>query len=131
MFCRTEGSYVFYCLCSVELIVHMFLHIILHQYIVDNFCTCLLSSRNCFLAYFTHKFRSTIGKSKQIHPGDRVLVGLSGGTSSTALLHLIHEGLQENSHKKLRFNPAFLYIDGISLFYCFYTCMCTCNQKFC
>lgn len=67
--------------------------------------------RNCFLAYFTHKFRSTIGKSKQIHPGDRVLVGLSGGTSSTALLHLIHEGLQENSHKKLRFNPAFLYID--------------------
>ncbi|KAK8380728.1 hypothetical protein O3P69_007982 [Scylla paramamosain] len=33
--------------------------------------------RNCFLVYFTHKFRSTIGKSKQIHPGDRILVGLS------------------------------------------------------
>lgn len=67
--------------------------------------------RNCFLVYFTHKFRSTIGKSKQIHPGDRILVGLSGGASSTALLHLIREGLQENSHKKLRFDPVFLYVD--------------------
>lgn len=101
----------------------MYVHIILQHYIVDNNCTCLLSSRNCFLAYFTHKFRSTIGKSKQIHPGDRVLVGLSGGASSTALLHLIHEGLQENSHKKLRFNPAFLYIDGISLCCCFNVCI--------
>ncbi|MPC17619.1 Cytoplasmic tRNA 2-thiolation protein 2-A [Portunus trituberculatus] len=67
--------------------------------------------RDCFLAYFTHKFRSTIGKSKQIHPGDRILVGLSGGASSTALLHLIREGLQESSHKKLRFDPVFLYVD--------------------
>ena len=72
-----------------------------------------MPSRDCFLAYFIHKFRSTIGKSKQIHPGDRILVGLSGGTSSTALLHLIKEGLQETSHKKLRFDPVFLYVDGL------------------
>nr|XP_045625547.1 cytoplasmic tRNA 2-thiolation protein 2-A-like [Procambarus clarkii]XP_045625548.1 cytoplasmic tRNA 2-thiolation protein 2-A-like [Procambarus clarkii]XP_045625549.1 cytoplasmic tRNA 2-thiolation protein 2-A-like [Procambarus clarkii]XP_045625550.1 cytoplasmic tRNA 2-thiolation protein 2-A-like [Procambarus clarkii]XP_045625551.1 cytoplasmic tRNA 2-thiolation protein 2-A-like [Procambarus clarkii]XP_045625552.1 cytoplasmic tRNA 2-thiolation protein 2-A-like [Procambarus clarkii] len=67
--------------------------------------------RQCFLLYFVHKFRSTIGKSKQIHPGDRVLVAISGGPSSVALLHLIREGLNENSHKKLRFEPAFLYVD--------------------
>lgn len=67
--------------------------------------------RLCFLSYFVHKFRSTIGKSKQIHAGDRVLVATSGGASSTALLHMIREGLNENSHKKLRFDPAFLYID--------------------
>lgn len=95
------------------------LQVDLNQYIIDNFSTCVMASRNCFLAYFTHKFRSTIGKSKQIHPGDCVLVGLSGGASSTALLHLISEGLQENSHKKLRFNPVFLFIDGTFMFYCF------------
>ncbi|KAG7168336.1 Cytoplasmic tRNA 2-thiolation protein 2-A-like [Homarus americanus] len=65
----------------------------------------------CFLSYFVHKFRSTIGKSKQIQPGDRVLVATSGGPSSAALLHLIREGLNENSHKKLRFEPVFLYVD--------------------
>lgn len=67
--------------------------------------------RLCFLLYFVHKFRSTIGKSKQIHAGDRVLVATSGGASSTALLHLLREGLNENSHKRLRFEPTFLYVD--------------------
>ena len=68
--------------------------------------------RDCFLSYFVHKFRSTIGKSKQIRPGDRVLIAISGGLSSSALLHLIRDGLDESSHKKLRFEPTFIYIDG-------------------
>lgn len=63
-----------------------------------------------------HKFRSTIGKSKQIHAGDHVLVATSGGVSSAALLHLLHEGLNENSHKRLRFEPAFLYVDGMFVY---------------
>ncbi|KAK7084126.1 Cytoplasmic tRNA 2-thiolation protein 2 [Halocaridina rubra] len=65
----------------------------------------------CFLSYFVHKFRSTIGKSKQIRPGDHVLIATSGGPSSMAMLHLVRDGLNETSHKKLRFQPAFLYID--------------------
>lgn len=44
---------------------------------------------------------------------------LSGGASSTALLHLIKEGLQENSHKKLRFDPVFLYVDGMFVLFIF------------
>lgn len=71
-------------------------------------------SRDCFLAYFVHKFRSTIGKSKQIRHGDKVLVATSGGASSAAMLHLIRQGLNETSHKQLRFEPAFLYVDGTS-----------------
>ncbi|XP_064116959.1 cytoplasmic tRNA 2-thiolation protein 2-like isoform X2 [Macrobrachium nipponense] len=73
--------------------------------IKDAYC------RECFLSYFVHKFRSTIGKSKQIRPGDRILIATSGGTSSSALLHLVREGLDESSHKKLRFEPACIYID--------------------
>ncbi|XP_042866004.1 cytoplasmic tRNA 2-thiolation protein 2-like [Penaeus japonicus] len=67
--------------------------------------------RECFLAYFVHKFRSTIGKSKQIRHGDKVLVATSGGPSSVAMVHLIRQGLNETSHKQLRFVPAFLYVD--------------------
>lgn len=72
---------------------------------VNAFC------KDCFLVYVTHKFRATIGKSKLIRDGDKVLVAYSGGPSSSCLLNLIKEGLGQNAHKKLRFNPALLFID--------------------
>ncbi|XP_076053762.1 cytosolic thiouridylase subunit 2 isoform X2 [Oratosquilla oratoria] len=78
-------------------------HIVLRE--KDVYC------RDCFNIYFIHKFRSTIGKSKQILHGDHVLVATSGGMSSAAMAHLIRTGLDENSHKKLRFNPTFLHVD--------------------
>ena len=59
-----------------------------------------------------HKFRSTIGKSKQIKAGDEVLVAVSGGISSSSVVHLIYEGISDLSVKKLRFIPTFLHIDG-------------------
>lgn len=71
----------------------------------DAFC------RACFMVYVTHKFRAAIGKSKLIRDGEQVLVGYSGGQSSSCLLHLIQEGLSERAHKKLRFQPALLFID--------------------
>ncbi|XP_013408735.1 cytoplasmic tRNA 2-thiolation protein 2-A [Lingula anatina] len=71
----------------------------------DAFC------RGCFLTYCTHKFRSAFGKSKLIRDGEKVLVAFSGGQSSTALLHLIQEGLSERAQKKLRFIPSFVFID--------------------
>lgn len=77
------------------------------------------------MAYFVHKFRSTIGKSKQIRHGDKVLVATSGGASSAAMLHLIRQGLNETSHKQLRFEPAFLYVDGTGEYFMLYT-----NAKF-
>lgn len=71
----------------------------------DAFC------RACFQVYVTHKFRATIGKTKLVRDGELVLVAFSGGPSSSALLHLIQEGLSQRAHKKLRFKPGIVYID--------------------
>ena len=65
----------------------------------------------CFLAYFTHKFRATIGKARAIRVGERVLLGFSGGPSSRAMLHLVCEGLSSAAPKKLRFEPGIAFID--------------------
>ncbi|ESP02605.1 hypothetical protein LOTGIDRAFT_237923 [Lottia gigantea] len=71
----------------------------------DPFC------QECFTVYVVHKFRSAIGKSKIVRDGDQVLLMYSGGQASTALLHLVIEGLSERAHKKLRFKPVILHID--------------------
>lgn len=68
--------------------------------------------KDCFLQAATHKFRAALGKSKFIRPGDKVLVALSGGLCSSALLHLIQNGLSQDSHKRLRFEPILLHVDG-------------------
>lgn len=66
---------------------------------------------NCFNASVNHKFRATLGKSKMIKSGQKVLVACSGGLASTALLHLVKNGINENQHKRLRICPVALYID--------------------
>ncbi|RXG60736.1 Cytoplasmic tRNA 2-thiolation protein 2 [Armadillidium vulgare] len=71
----------------------------------------VLTERQCFTVYFVHKFRSTIGKSREIKHGDKVLVAFSGGISSTCLLHLIRQGLDEPATKKLQFHPHVLFIN--------------------
>lgn len=67
--------------------------------------------KSCFLAYFTHKFRATIGKSRAIKAGEKVLLAFSGGPSSSAMLHLVCEGLSDTAVKKLRFEPGLAFID--------------------
>ena len=67
--------------------------------------------RSCFLAYFTHKFRATIGKARAIRAGEKVLLAFSGGLSSSAMLHLVSEGLSPRSPRKLRFDPGIVFID--------------------
>ncbi|CAI9737464.1 tRNA 2-thiolation 2-A-like [Octopus vulgaris] len=71
----------------------------------DPFC------RDCFLTHVTHKFRSNIGKSKLIRDRDCILLAYSGGPSSSALLHLVKDGLELSKFKKLRFIPEIVYID--------------------
>lgn len=75
----------------------------------DAFC------RDCFMVYVTHKFRATIGKSKLVRDGEKVLVAFSGGPASSCLLHLITEGLSQRAHKKLRFLPGLIFIDESSV----------------
>jgi len=65
----------------------------------------------CFINYFTHKFRATLGKSKAIRQGEKVLIAFSGGTSSCSMLQLIKEGLSQSAHKKLRFRPEVAFIN--------------------
>lgn len=67
--------------------------------------------KSCFLVYFTHKFRATIGKSRAIKAGEKVLLAFSGGPSSSAMLHLVCEGLSDTALKKLRFEPGIAFID--------------------
>lgn len=70
--------------------------------------------KTCFIANCTHKFRSTLGKSKLLKPGEKVLVGFSGGPSSAAMLQLLRDGFSEDAHKKLLFEPSLVYVDDSS-----------------
>lgn len=52
---------------------------------ISNIAYCKLH----FIEYFEHKVRKTIRKYGMVQPGDHVLVGVSGGKDSMALLHLL------------------------------------------
>ncbi|XP_071337747.1 cytoplasmic tRNA 2-thiolation protein 2 [Trachinotus anak] len=71
----------------------------------DTYC------RGCFKEYFIHKFRAMLGKNRIIFPGEKVLLAVSGGPSSSSMLSQVQEGLSQNAHKKLRFLPGIVYID--------------------
>ncbi|CAF1175407.1 unnamed protein product [Rotaria magnacalcarata] len=72
--------------------------------------------RKCFEEFFIHKFRSTISKSNIFERGERVLLAYSGGPSSTALLHLIVDGLSVNARRRLQFQAQVAFIDESSLY---------------
>ncbi|XP_010224849.1 PREDICTED: cytoplasmic tRNA 2-thiolation protein 2 [Tinamus guttatus] len=71
----------------------------------DPFC------RSCFREYFVHKFRAMLGKNRVIFPGEKVLLALSGGPASSAMLRQVQEGLRRETAKKLRFIPGVIYVD--------------------
>ncbi|XP_041376774.1 cytoplasmic tRNA 2-thiolation protein 2-A-like [Gigantopelta aegis] len=73
----------------------------------DAFC------RDCFMVYVVHKFRASIGKSHLIRDHEKVLLAFSGGPSSSALLHLVLEGLSIRAHKRLRFIPSIVHVDEL------------------
>lgn len=71
----------------------------------DGFC------RACFREYFVHKFRAMLGKNRVIFPGEKVLLALSGGPASSAMLRQVQEGLSRETAKRLRFVPGLIHID--------------------
>ncbi|XP_053934639.1 cytoplasmic tRNA 2-thiolation protein 2 [Cuculus canorus] len=71
----------------------------------DAFC------RGCFHEYFVHKFRAMLGKNRVIFPGEKVLLALSGGPASSAMLRQVQEGLSRETAKRLRFVPGLIYVD--------------------
>ena len=74
------------------------------------------SSSKCFEEFFIHKFRSTISKSNVFGRGEHVLIAYSGGPSSTALLHLIVDGLSMHARRRFQFQPHVAFIDGDYIF---------------
>ncbi|RNA35941.1 cytoplasmic tRNA 2-thiolation 2, partial [Brachionus plicatilis] len=67
--------------------------------------------KSCFIEYFTHKFRATIGKSKIFEKDELVLLPYSASGSSVAMLHLIKQGMSEEAKKKFTFKIVCLYIE--------------------
>nr|CAH7720940.1 unnamed protein product [Callosobruchus chinensis] len=67
--------------------------------------------KGCFLEGATHKFKSTLGKSKLIRPRDRVLILYEDNENSIALLHMVRNGLDLNTPKKLNFIPVIVFIE--------------------
>ncbi|XP_015495712.1 cytoplasmic tRNA 2-thiolation protein 2 [Parus major] len=71
----------------------------------DPFC------RGCFREYFVHKFRAMLGKNRVIFPGEKVLLAVSGGPASCAMVRQVQEGLSREAAKRLRFVPGLVYIE--------------------
>ncbi|XP_049642256.1 cytoplasmic tRNA 2-thiolation protein 2 [Suncus etruscus] len=71
----------------------------------DAFC------RDCFRAFYTHKFRAVLGKNRLIFPKEKVLLAWSGGASSSSMVWQVLEGLSRDSAKRLRFVPGVVYVD--------------------
>ncbi|NWV34256.1 CTU2 protein, partial [Grantiella picta] len=72
----------------------------------DPFC------RGCFREYFVHKFRAMLGKNRVIFPGEKVLLAVSGGPASSAMVRQVQEGLSREAAKRLRFIPGLVYVEG-------------------
>lgn len=75
------------------------------------------SFRKCFEEFFIHKFRSTLSKSNVFGRGEHVLIAFSGGPSSSALLHLIADGLSMNARRRLQFQARVAFIDGNTIIF--------------
>ena len=71
--------------------------------------------RACFEEYFIHKFRAVLGKSRAIQYGEKVLIAVNGGPSSSAMLHLIRAGLSPRARRKLQMEPSVVFIDETSV----------------
>ncbi|XP_062965419.1 cytoplasmic tRNA 2-thiolation protein 2 isoform X2 [Cynocephalus volans] len=67
--------------------------------------------RDCFKAFYVHKFRAMLGKNRLIFPGEKVLLAWSGGPSSSSMVWQVLEGLSRDSAKRLRFVPGIIYVD--------------------
>ncbi|NXL72026.1 CTU2 protein, partial [Leptocoma aspasia] len=65
----------------------------------------------CFREYFVHKFRAMLGKNRVIFPGEKVLLAVSGGPASSAMVRQVQEGLSREAAKRLRFVPGLVYVE--------------------
>ena len=68
--------------------------------------------RSCFLSTFTTRFRQTLRRRCGVETGSRVLVGWSGGLSSSVLCELLREARwQEEGRRRLLLHVEIAHID--------------------
>uniref|UniRef100_A0A8W7PWE3 Cytoplasmic tRNA 2-thiolation protein 2 n=1 Tax=Anopheles coluzzii TaxID=1518534 RepID=A0A8W7PWE3_ANOCL len=67
--------------------------------------------RVCFLNYVRHKFRASLGSTKIVRRGSRVLIILTGEPANVTLLDMVRFGLEQDAFKQLRIVPVLLYVD--------------------
>uniref|UniRef100_A0A182K6R7 Cytoplasmic tRNA 2-thiolation protein 2 n=1 Tax=Anopheles christyi TaxID=43041 RepID=A0A182K6R7_9DIPT len=67
--------------------------------------------RGCFLNYVRHKFRASLGSTKIVRRGSRVLIILTGTPENITLLDMVRYGLEQDAFKQLRIIPILLYVD--------------------
>ena len=70
----------------------------------------------CFDAYYVHKFRAALGKSRLFLNEEKVLLSYSGGVNSTSLLDMVQRGASQSTHKKLQFSVNVIFFDEEVLF---------------
>lgn len=70
----------------------------------------------CFLAYVRHKFRASLGSTKIVGRGARILIVYDGRPKSSVLLDMLRFAFFQDTYKKLHFEPHVLYIDDAALF---------------
>uniref|UniRef100_A0A1Q3F147 Cytoplasmic tRNA 2-thiolation protein 2 n=1 Tax=Culex tarsalis TaxID=7177 RepID=A0A1Q3F147_CULTA len=66
--------------------------------------------RECFLHYVRHKFRASLGATKIVRRGSRVLIEFNGSAENVVMLDMIRYGLQQESFKKLRIDPVVVLV---------------------
>ncbi|XP_065079366.1 cytoplasmic tRNA 2-thiolation protein 2 [Ochlerotatus camptorhynchus] len=66
--------------------------------------------RDCFLHYVRHKFRASLGATKIVRRGSKVLVVFTGSAENVAMLDMIRHGLEQDAFKKLRIVPLVLFV---------------------
>lgn len=70
----------------------------------------------CFLTYVRHKFRASLGSTKIVARGARILIVYDGGPKSSVLLDMLRFAFFQDTFKKLHFEPHVLYIDDSILY---------------
>ena len=71
--------------------------------------------RSCHIATFTSRFRQTLKRQCGVQPASRVLVGWSGGLSSSVLCELMRDGIADRSKYRLMLHWDIVHVDCSSI----------------
>lgn len=83
----------------------------------------------CFLAYVRHKFRASLGSTKIVGRGAKILIIYDGGPKSSVLLDMLKFAFFQDTYKKLHFEPYVIYIDDSIIYGLSYEQRCNRLQR--